>query len=634
MHDLKLIDGLRYQQIVERTNSNIANLKGLSSMVRIFWRKQQLLTLLAVIVAVCIVFSLISTIGFEEDQRISPRFPSLRKGPESHILHNVPDQDATDGRQLQPRPVIPPLLFALDLNPKYPPPKSTANSTGPGEGGLPYVIDKEKLSPIERKKFDKGWQDNAFNQYASDQISVRRYLPDYREGLCKTQTFQSNLPPTAVIICFHNEGWSALLRSVHSVIDNSPPELLKEIVLVDDFSDRDYLKKPLEQYMEQLRIVKIVHTTEREGLIRARLIGANHSTADVLTFLDSHIECTKGWLEPLLDRIKTDRTIIAVPIIEIISDKDFEFHSTKAENVQVGGFDWGLNFNWHVPPKKDASRPGAPYSPLRSPTMAGGLFSVDRQFFTHIGQYDQGMEVWGGENLELSFRTWMCGGSLETIICSHIGHVFRARSPYKWVSKFPQPVKRNNVRMAEVWLDDYKTYYYQKIGYDLGDYGDITERKAIRERLKCRSFQWYLDNVFPELFIPSKAVASGEIRSYVGNYCLDAPETKDALIQVFECHGNGGNQLWFMSAENEIRRESKCWDVGIKSGFIGMYDCHGMHGNQDFQYTANDSLKHDDVCVELSTDKKSAKLAPCNGSPYQQWKFDRKPYVPVARLPS
>ncbi|KAF8570467.1 hypothetical protein P879_05795 [Paragonimus westermani] len=500
-----------------------------------------------------------------------------------------------------------------------------------GEGGAAYPVDRDLLSPSEQRKFDDGWTNNGFNQYASDKISVRRYLPDFRGEGCRTQQYQANLPSTSVIICFHNEDWGVLLRSVHSVIDNSPAELLKEIILVDDFSNRDYLKQPLEDYVKLLRIVRIVRCVERQGLVRARLLGVQAATAEIITFLDSHIECTKGWLEPLLDRIYKNRKTVVSPLIETINDKDFQIHASPEQNSQVGGFDWNMGFTWHPVFEKDKNRAGAPYSPLRTPTIAGGLLSIDRTFFAQLGYYDSQMEVWGGENLELSFKTWMCGGVLEIVVCSHIGHVFRSKSPYKWVSKVANPVKFNSVRVAEVWLDDYKYIYYDRLNFDLGDFGDVSERKAIRQKNKCFPFQWYLDNIYPELFSPMASVASGDIESALGPYCIDAvindQKKNENFVRAYPCHRNKGNQLWFLSKTGEIRRDDYCWDSGVTSNSVVMYNCHGLNGTQQFTYTSDDRITHGNQCVELTEDHNSVYLTTCTASLNQRWKFNRKPYL-------
>ena len=128
-------------------------------------------------------------------------------------------------------------------------------------------------------------------------------------------------------------------------------------------------------------------------------MGANSATGEVLTFLDSHCEVNVGWLEPLLARLKEKPRTAVMPLIEIINSDTLQY---QLVGVNLGGFSWELVFNWDQPGDVRTSEEQA--RPRPSPTMAGGLFSMHRKFFFDIGSYDEGMDVWGGENLEMSFR--------------------------------------------------------------------------------------------------------------------------------------------------------------------------------------------------------------------------------------
>ncbi|CAF1013872.1 unnamed protein product [Rotaria sp. Silwood1] len=506
------------------------------------------------------------------------------------------------------------------------------NMSGPGEMGNPIRIKKDKLTEDERKKFDEGWKNNAFNQYASDMISVRRTLADVRDPECKKVEFHPNLAETSVIIIFHNEARSVLLRTIWSVLDRSPEHLLKEIILVDDFSDKEHLKKMLEDDIKPMKKVRLLRTDKREGLIRARLMGAVDAKGKALVFLDSHCECAEGWLEPLLDPIARNPKASVVPLIEIIDDGTFEFKATPIEGIQVGGFDWNLIFNWHTTPQREMKRRKNRTDPIRSPTMAGGLFAIDRDWFEQLGMYDPGMDIWGGENLELSFKLWQCGGELLCAPCSHVGHVFRKRSPYSW-PKNVNVVRKNTVRLAEVWLDEYKHYYYERINYQLGDYGDISDRLKIRENLQCKPFKWFLDNIYPEQFVPGESLYYGEIRSQGKiNVCIDSQEVedRDRAIIGYPCHGQGGNQYFLYSKNYEVRREEKCLDYPgghlREPNRIVSMTCHSMQGNQMWFYE-DDMIRHaSGYCIELSAiNYKDICMNTCDPlNPFQKWSWKKR----------
>lgn len=457
---------------------------------------------------------------------------------------------------------------------------------------------------------DEGYKIHAYNTLVSNRLDLNRTIPDTRNILCKNKIYMDNLPKASVIICFYNEHLRTLLRTVHSIINRTPSNMLQEIILVDDESDIQDLYKNLSTYINKQKLVnvKLFKTDRREGLIRARLFGARKSQGQVLLFLDSHVEVNVGWIEPLLEQIQKKRSNVVMPIIDIINPDTFMY---SASPLVRGGFNWGLHFKWENPPTGTLETKEDFIKPIKSPTMAGGLFAIDKKYFIDIGEYDAGMNIWGGENLEISFRIWMCGGSLELVPCSRVGHIFRHRRPYGSPDG-KDTMLYNSLRVAHVWMDSFKDFFLnQRPDAKNFDYGDISSRLQLRKELKCHDFDWYLTHIYPELPLPTEegerlkkkwsALEKDKFqpwhlrkRNYVDQYSirlsnsnLCVSSVKDIKIKgsglVLKPCKSGKNQIWYETDKNElVLAQLLCLQYGKANPIL--YKCHEMGGDQEWKH--------------------------------------------------
>jgi len=125
-----------------------------------------------------------------------------------------------------PKPTLSPEVVAIHRR---------LNLTNPGHMGAPLILPPNLPQDIQNM-FNKSWETYQINEFGSTLIPLDRELPDMRTPYCKNKTYSPNLPMASCILVFHNEALSMILRTVYSLLNMSPPNLLREIILVDDCS--------------------------------------------------------------------------------------------------------------------------------------------------------------------------------------------------------------------------------------------------------------------------------------------------------------------------------------------------------------------------------------------------------------
>ncbi|XP_072506664.1 probable polypeptide N-acetylgalactosaminyltransferase 8 [Notamacropus eugenii] len=377
----------------------------------------------------------------------------------------------------------------------------------------------------------------GYNVYLSDHLSLNRSIPDTRSLRCLEKKYPPRLPTLSVVITFMDEALSILQRAITSVIHRTPSHLLKELILVDDFSSMEDLKEDLDKQIQLYNLkypglLTLIRHTKRKGVASTRQSGCQAATADVVVFLDAHTEVNIDWAEPILARIQEDHTVIVSPIIDNILFDTLEVDKYPLTSI---GFSWRLygRYDYLSVTLKDDT------VPIKSPAIMG-VFAASRLFLEKIGFLDTGMLFYGGENIELSLRAWQCGGKIEILPCSRIAHLQRAHKPYSLI--ISPLMKRNALRVAEIWMDKYKYMVYLAWNLPLEnhgiDFGEVSSRIELRKKLKCNSFEWYLQNVYPNLMPLKHIIGYGAMKNSVNEkICMDQGIIQGNSPAMYNCNG-------------------------------------------------------------------------------------------------
>lgn len=412
---------------------------------------------------------------------------------------------------------------------------------------------------------------------------------------CKDRKYLRELPLTSIIVIFYDEPWSLLLRCLHSIFNRTPAQLLLEVILVNDKSSRKDVNEKLEKYsLENFGgKVRYFENSERKGLIVTRMEGSRRAKGEVIVFLDSHMEVNVNWLPPLLEPIALNNKVATVPIIDSFSPFTLEYQSLGQGSR--GSFDWTMTYQWISLTKEYQKNPGDNY---QLSAMTGGAYAINRNYFFHLGGYDEGMMVWNGENYELSFKLHLCGGNLIQVPCSHVAHTTKHRMRYREQNYNNIDFSARNLkRVAEVWMDEFKEALYKTNPkrYAL-DPGDLSKALANKKKLNCKPFKYFLEVIAPDLaeqYPPYDLplFASGAISTEADpSKCITHVQGTELgePLQLKDCSNNrthpSGNQNFMLTWHRSIKYSGSSNVICVDASRVNMYGCHFKMGYQLWKY--------------------------------------------------
>lgn len=187
----------------------------------------------------------------------------------------------------------------------------------------------------------------------------------------------------------------------------------------------------------------------------------------------------------------------------------------------------------------------------------------------------------------MCFKLWMCKGSLIHVPCSRVIHLSKSFSAHRGVNTAGDYFAYNLKRVAEVWMDDYKKLFYKtdQARYDKIDAGDLTEELSVKKRLNCKPFQYYLDEVAPQILelypLEPFYYAMGSLQLLENKKCLKNHGYNIAATLVNCTEASN----FTLNIEQSIRFNDNS-DQCLDSGRLVFFNCHHMKTTQQFIYNS------------------------------------------------
>ena len=324
------------------------------------------------------------------------------------------------------------------------------------------------------------------------------------------------LATLSVVLPCANEG-DFVWRTVKAVFDATPAEELAEILIIDDGSDPPVSGEIPADFLEAHK-ARIIRHGRPQGLIRSKKDGGDAARGDSIVFLDCHVRPMEDWTGPILAHLRENPRRIVVPLITALDPDTWEEVSREGGSKMC--LTWNADFIW-------CNEYPGPFVPI----MSGGLLAISRYWWRTTGGYDEHMLSWGGENLDQSLRTWLCGGEIRVATGSRVAHMWRDPSKPKTQLRYSIPtddVRRNRMRAVAAWLGpwaekvrSFPEFEDFRAGGRL-EIGSLENIRRYQEKLRCDGFASYLER-FRDLYLGTGRlpVETFHLRDRRSGLCLE-----------------------------------------------------------------------------------------------------------------